>query len=363
MAPHGPCPTRAWAIVWSRHVRVFDSSGLPELVLDGIDAAGGNPLALVEVADALTPPQLRGEQPLPSQLPLTEGVERVFLDRYHRLPEAAQTWLLVAAADDAGQTGTIGGRCCCPRRRRPGAAPGRTVRPRPGPDGRVELRRPAGPVRRLRRRDRPRTAPRAPGPPRTPWTRPTWTGARGTSRPRPTRPGARRGAVRGPAGPSAAAVRRGVGRVAGGAARPGPRARERGSRRRDQPASARRHRPAAGPHRVEHRLGSRRHRPGAARRPGRRGARPEPGPGDGDVRGGRAAGRVHARRVRRRRRSGPAAEPGHRRVPRRGRRPGVPLPRHAADPGPRDRGAHHGAVRVDPPRSCRARQRQLDLPW
>jgi DNA-binding CsgD family transcriptional regulator len=115
-------------------VRVFDSSGLPELVLDGIDPAGaadllrgaagaevppavterlvretgGNPLALVEVADALTSAQLRGEQPLPQQLPLTEGVERAFLDRYRRLPEAAQTWLLVAAADDAGQTRIIG---------------------------------------------------------------------------------------------------------------------------------------------------------------------------------------------------------------------------------------------------------------
>ncbi len=115
-------------------VRVFDSTGLPELVLDGIDPAGaadllrdavgapvpdavavrlvretgGNPLALVEVADALTPAQLRGEAPLPAQLPLTEGVERAFLDRYRRLPDTAQTWLLVAAADDAGHTRTIG---------------------------------------------------------------------------------------------------------------------------------------------------------------------------------------------------------------------------------------------------------------
>ena len=115
-------------------VRVFDSSGLPELVLEGVNAAGaadllhdaagatvppavaerlvretgGNPLALVEVAAALTTAQLRGAQPLPQQLPLTEGVERAFLDRYRRLPEAAQTWLLVAAADDTGQTRTIG---------------------------------------------------------------------------------------------------------------------------------------------------------------------------------------------------------------------------------------------------------------
>ncbi len=115
-------------------VRAFDSSGLPELVLGGIDAAGaadlldhtagaavpaavaerlvretgGNPLALVEVAGALTPAQLRGERPLPAQLPITEGVERAFLDRFHRLPEPSQTWLLVASADDTGHTRTVG---------------------------------------------------------------------------------------------------------------------------------------------------------------------------------------------------------------------------------------------------------------
>ena len=115
-------------------VRRFESGDLPELVLGGLDAAGavdlltghadapvpeevagrlvretgGNPLALVEVADALTPEQLRGEAPLPSPLPLTEGVERAFLDRFRRLSEAARTWLLVASADDSGRTRTIG---------------------------------------------------------------------------------------------------------------------------------------------------------------------------------------------------------------------------------------------------------------
>jgi DNA-binding CsgD family transcriptional regulator len=114
-------------------VRVFDSSGLPELHVHGLDAAGaiellnttrgiavpsrvadrlvqetgGNALALVEIADVLTAEQLGGQEPLPAPLPLTQGVERAFLDRYRRLPESAQTWLLVAAADDAGSARAI----------------------------------------------------------------------------------------------------------------------------------------------------------------------------------------------------------------------------------------------------------------
>jgi DNA-binding CsgD family transcriptional regulator len=114
-------------------VRTFDSGDLPALALSGLgaDAAhqllsgrsgvdvpaevrdalltstGGNPLALVELTDALTPGHLSGRTPLPSRLPLTEGVERAFLDRYRRLPPAAQTVLRVAAADDSGHVLTI----------------------------------------------------------------------------------------------------------------------------------------------------------------------------------------------------------------------------------------------------------------
>jgi DNA-binding CsgD family transcriptional regulator len=72
-----------------------------------VDHTGGNPLALVELAEALTPEQLTGVARLPGRLPITGGVERAFLDRYRRLPEAAQTWLLVAAADDAGSVVTV----------------------------------------------------------------------------------------------------------------------------------------------------------------------------------------------------------------------------------------------------------------
>ena len=112
----------------------FDATDLPALVLGGIatdDAAtllagaggtetidpavrdrlvettGGNPLALVELAGALTHEQLTGAASLPAELPLTGGVERAFGDRYRRLPEPAQQLLLVAAADDSGRLGVV----------------------------------------------------------------------------------------------------------------------------------------------------------------------------------------------------------------------------------------------------------------
>ena len=68
-----------------------------------VTATGGNPLALGELSEALSTDQLSGRAPLPEQLPLTGGVERAFLDRYRRLPEAAQRFLLVAAADDTAR--------------------------------------------------------------------------------------------------------------------------------------------------------------------------------------------------------------------------------------------------------------------
>ncbi len=114
-------------------VRRFDSPDLPALTVSGlgeVDATtllteragmtvpadvvaalvartGGNPLALAELPGALSAAQLGGQAPLPPQLPVTEGVERVFLDRARRLPASAQTLLLVAAADDSGRIATV----------------------------------------------------------------------------------------------------------------------------------------------------------------------------------------------------------------------------------------------------------------
>ena len=114
-------------------LRRFDAAGLPELKVGGLDRVavgsllaaraglaiaeevrdqlvaqtGGNPLALTELPSVLTPGQLAGNDPLPVPLPLTEGVEHAFLDRVRRLDHDAQTFLLVAAADDAGRLATV----------------------------------------------------------------------------------------------------------------------------------------------------------------------------------------------------------------------------------------------------------------
>ncbi len=68
-----------------------------------VAATGGNPLALGELAGALTGEQLAGRAPLPTPLPLSGGVERAFLARFRRLTEPAQRFLLIATADDTGR--------------------------------------------------------------------------------------------------------------------------------------------------------------------------------------------------------------------------------------------------------------------
>jgi DNA-binding CsgD family transcriptional regulator len=81
---------------------------VPDEVADRLmTQSAGNPLALVELPSTLTGEQLAGAAPMPAQLQLTVGVERVFLDRWRRLPPPVQTLLLVAAADDSGQVATV----------------------------------------------------------------------------------------------------------------------------------------------------------------------------------------------------------------------------------------------------------------
>ncbi len=72
-----------------------------------VEATGGNALALVELACALSAEELRGEHPPPVPLPLTSGVEQAFLDRVRRLPDPTHTLLLVAAADDTARLTTV----------------------------------------------------------------------------------------------------------------------------------------------------------------------------------------------------------------------------------------------------------------
>jgi DNA-binding CsgD family transcriptional regulator len=113
--------------------RRFGAVGLPELEVGGLDRVavaallaahasvsvtpevrdrlveetGGNPLALIELPSILTCGQLSGTEPLPLQLPLTDGVERAFLERVRRLPTDTQALLLVAAAEDTGRQATV----------------------------------------------------------------------------------------------------------------------------------------------------------------------------------------------------------------------------------------------------------------
>jgi hypothetical protein len=93
----------ASALLSARAGGVVDPEVRDRLVV----ATGGNPLALGELAEALTGEQMTGRVPLPAQLPLTSGVERGFLDRYRRLGEPAQRLLLLAAADDTGRLPVI----------------------------------------------------------------------------------------------------------------------------------------------------------------------------------------------------------------------------------------------------------------
>ncbi|WP_182903855.1 helix-turn-helix transcriptional regulator [Microbispora sp. H10830] len=113
------------------HDTVLDDAGLPELPLAGLDddaatalldarapdldqavrgrllaEAAGNPLALVELAAALS--EDRGiSRTLMPWLPTTRRVERTFLSRASGLPESARTILLIAAADDEGDLAEI----------------------------------------------------------------------------------------------------------------------------------------------------------------------------------------------------------------------------------------------------------------
>jgi DNA-binding CsgD family transcriptional regulator len=114
-------------------VRVFDAGDLATLRLPGLELAavtallrdragtdvspevgaqllastGGNPLALTELPQVLTPEQLTGRAGLPGRLPVTGTVERVFLDRARRLSRDAQRLLLIVAADDSGRVATV----------------------------------------------------------------------------------------------------------------------------------------------------------------------------------------------------------------------------------------------------------------
>jgi DNA-binding CsgD family transcriptional regulator len=71
------------------------------------EAAGGNPLALLEVAALLDEGERVGRQPLPDHLPASESVERTVRRALRNLPPEARRALLVAAASDSATGGDL----------------------------------------------------------------------------------------------------------------------------------------------------------------------------------------------------------------------------------------------------------------
>ena len=67
----------------------------------------GNPLALLELPRGLSDQQRSGLAPLQHDVPLTAEIEEAFLARVRPLPEDARRLLLLAAADDSQELGTV----------------------------------------------------------------------------------------------------------------------------------------------------------------------------------------------------------------------------------------------------------------
>jgi DNA-binding CsgD family transcriptional regulator len=70
--------------------------------------AGGNPLALIELAHSLTSEQLSGASPLPEALPLGEQLERTLLRNIRALPAEAQSMLVLVASERSGDPIVLG---------------------------------------------------------------------------------------------------------------------------------------------------------------------------------------------------------------------------------------------------------------
>ena len=78
----------------------------PDVLAALVRGARGNPLALVELATALSPRQLAGIEPLPDPLPVGPYLQDALLRPVLALPEATRRALVVLSADD-GTTGFL----------------------------------------------------------------------------------------------------------------------------------------------------------------------------------------------------------------------------------------------------------------
>lgn len=71
------------------------------------ESAKGNPRALLDLAESLTPGQLRGDLPAPRTLPPHSGLRHAYLTRLDRLPADTRWLVLLAAADEQSEVDTL----------------------------------------------------------------------------------------------------------------------------------------------------------------------------------------------------------------------------------------------------------------
>jgi DNA-binding CsgD family transcriptional regulator len=95
--PLGPLDDDAARDLLDRHAPHLPGSVLERILAEAV----GNPLALVELPNALPAEQLRGDATLPPVLPLSERLEQAFAARIALLPEETRLVLLIAATNES----------------------------------------------------------------------------------------------------------------------------------------------------------------------------------------------------------------------------------------------------------------------
>jgi DNA-binding CsgD family transcriptional regulator len=93
------------------HARALlgDRVSSPAVADELIERTGGNPLALLELPEALSAAQLAGDEPLEQPLKVGAAIERGFSRRVQLLGENARLATLTVAADDSGDALAIAG--------------------------------------------------------------------------------------------------------------------------------------------------------------------------------------------------------------------------------------------------------------